>query len=1143
MAALVSGVAFTASGDIQPGYFGTTSALSSGKWVKIKVSATGMQQITPEQLAEWGFPDPSKVAVCGYGGAALYLDQVTDNVPDDVKPVPSLYDGKRLMFYGVADLHYTAARPNDNSRWNVTVRRNYYADHGCYFLTDALDPETPATVDFRQQYNAQRDEAFSILHVEEEEHNPELGARFFFGDLSDAQTHSIPLELPGYYPLPDYLLTAGQANRSSMHISGVLAYSVNSGGASRWQITPGGASATSFYLYRKDKGECVYEGQHNLLLDNPAATDDDRYALDITLDNVGINYAALDFIDVTYRRRTDMSCGGQQSFILESGVTADHIKFSNASENLAVWDITDCNKPYVYEVNHGDENLARISLLRTAPDDRSVLPTVVAFDPETDLYSVEKVGDVAPQNLHAESTPDLVIVSAPGFMDQAERLAEIHRSKQGMDVLVVDHNLIYNEFSSGTPAITGTRRFLRMLNDREPGKLKAVLLLGGCSWDNRNLTGFPGAKEYFVPIYQDQSLGSGGYMSRSYATDAVYGMLSDDFSTVGILGIRSSYNLTAQMEISVGRLPARNTEECSNMVDKIEAYMYNLPYGDTFSRVLLSADRGTKNAFAQQADEIADIVKTHFPDAGITKAYSQFYYNTAGGGGNNNQDFLSRALSRGTNFWYYTGHSAPSGMASLGAHFWGINEVNNYEYEVQPFALFATCRSAYFDHGTDNTMSAMIMKKNGGIIGGIGALREVYLNNNHVFGKLATEAYFTSPANTLQGDVFRRARNKMALQARNSDTDSVNIVNTSCYNFVGDPAVPIFLPGEKIRVASVNGVTSGKAVVTPLTSFNITGTVGPDGSASDTFNGELMIAIYDAPQPLVAYDEYNDIDYYLNTTLDNDIIYSRSAEVKNGRFDVSVILPVPSRPGVSNRVVLYANTPDGARRAVGSYDDLVINPVDGFADGSDFAAPVIESMYLDDPTFTDGDLVSATPTLYATFGVDEAGLVGDSPIFGQSLAIILDDSKTSYSAGGMLKHLPDGSATLAYPMSDLSDGPHSLTLKISNNAGQSSTRTINFTVVNTPLTATLTVDEAPATTVATINLEHYYNDLTDTRLIITDMAGNAVFADPAATFPYRWNLKGHDGKLVAPGRYRIDVKLHSGLKYGAAVQGELIVAD
>ena len=60
-------------GDIQPGYFGTTSALSSGKWVKIKVSATGMQQITPQQLAEWGFSDPSKVAVCGYGGAALYL--------------------------------------------------------------------------------------------------------------------------------------------------------------------------------------------------------------------------------------------------------------------------------------------------------------------------------------------------------------------------------------------------------------------------------------------------------------------------------------------------------------------------------------------------------------------------------------------------------------------------------------------------------------------------------------------------------------------------------------------------------------------------------------------------------------------------------------------------------------------------------------------------------------------------------------------------------------------------------------------------------------------------------------------------------------------------------------------------------------
>lgn len=1142
MAALMSGVAFTAMGDIQPGYFGTTSALSSGKWVKIKVSATGMQQITPQQLAEWGFPDPSKVAVCGYGGAALYLDQVTDNVPDDVKPVPSLYDGKRLMFYGIADLHYTATRPTENSRWNVTVRRNYYADYGCYFLTDAIQPETPVNVPFKQQYNVSRDEAFSILHVEKEERNPELGARFFFGDLSDAQTHSIPLDLTGYFPYPDSGLSAGQSNRASMHVSGVLAYSVNNWGNSRWSINPGGTAQT-FSLQRRDKGECVYEAQNNMFLANPAATEDGRYTLDITLDNVGINYAALDFIDVTYRRRTDMVRGGQQSFIIETGNNADHINFTNASENLAVWDITDSYRPYVYEVDHGAGNLARISLQPTVSADRSYLPTLVAFDPETDLHAVEKAGDVDPQNLHALSTPDLVIVSAPGFMDQAERLADIHRSKQGMDVVVVNHNIVYNEFSSGTPSVTGIRRFLRMLYDREPGKLKAVLLLGGCSWDNRNITNFPGAEEYFVPIYQDQSLISAGYMSRSYATDAIYGMLSDDFSTVGRRGSRWSDNLAAQMEISVGRLPARNAEDCRNMVDKVEDYMNNLPFGDTFSRVLVSADRGTKNAFAQQADDIAAIVKANFPDAGITKGYSQFFYNTAGGNGNNTPEFLRRALSRGTNFWYYTGHAAPTNIGSGDAPYWNTSDVNTTDYDVSPFVIFATCRSAYYDHGADNIITTMLKKNNGGIIGGIGALREVYLNNNHVFGKLATEAYFTSPANTLQGDVFRSARNKMATQARVSDTDSVNIVNTSCYNFLGDPAVPIFLPSEKIKVTAVNGVTSGTAVVTPLTAFHITGTVGPDGNASESFNGELMVSIYDAPQNLTAYDRYDNIDYYFDTTLDNDIIYNTCAEVRNGRFDVSVILPVPARTGVSNRVVLYANTPDGTRRAVGSYDDLVVNPVDGFADGSSFLAPVIEAMYLDAPSFIDGDMVSSTPTLYAEIGADEAGLVGDSPIFGQSLAIILDDSKTSYNAGGLLKHLPDGSATLAYPVSDLSDGPHSLTLRISNNAGQSSTRTINFTVVNTPLTATVTVDEIPATTKATIRLDHFYNDLTDTRLIISDMAGNPVFADPSASFPYTWNLRDHDGNPVAPGRYRIDVKLHTGLKYGAAVQGELIVVD
>ena len=46
------------------------SILSSGKWVKIRVSESGVCRMSFEQLSEAGL-NPSQVRVFGYGGAML----------------------------------------------------------------------------------------------------------------------------------------------------------------------------------------------------------------------------------------------------------------------------------------------------------------------------------------------------------------------------------------------------------------------------------------------------------------------------------------------------------------------------------------------------------------------------------------------------------------------------------------------------------------------------------------------------------------------------------------------------------------------------------------------------------------------------------------------------------------------------------------------------------------------------------------------------------------------------------------------------------------------------------------------------------------------------------------------------------------
>ena len=53
------------------GVYADTSALSTGRWVRVSVPTTGMYRLTASTLRRWGFSDPSKVRVYGYGGTRI----------------------------------------------------------------------------------------------------------------------------------------------------------------------------------------------------------------------------------------------------------------------------------------------------------------------------------------------------------------------------------------------------------------------------------------------------------------------------------------------------------------------------------------------------------------------------------------------------------------------------------------------------------------------------------------------------------------------------------------------------------------------------------------------------------------------------------------------------------------------------------------------------------------------------------------------------------------------------------------------------------------------------------------------------------------------------------------------------------------
>ena len=76
------------------------------------------------------------------------------------------------------------------------------------------------------------------------------------------------------------------------------------------------------------------------------------------------------------------------------------------------------------------------------------------------MPAVSDEGPVAVQNLHALSTPEMVIITLPEFQTAARRIAALHEKIDSMKVAVVMKNHIFNEFSSGTTHPGAFRRFL-----------------------------------------------------------------------------------------------------------------------------------------------------------------------------------------------------------------------------------------------------------------------------------------------------------------------------------------------------------------------------------------------------------------------------------------------------------------------------------------------------------------------------------------------------------------------------------------------------------------------------------------------------------------------------------------------------------
>ena len=1117
-------------------YYTSSSVLSSGKWVKVKVHESGMQEISYERLRELGFRDPSKVAVYGYDGFGLRDYAFSTAFPDDLPAVPVGRYADKLVFYADASAVLVPYRLNVASslpRYESKLYRDFNNDYSVYYLTDSRDAlEIGVTDALANESEPLLENAQGTFIKDFKEYQPaNIGAYLFCRDnFVEKPVQTFDLYLPDYEPDGD-----GPSIETAVGINAGTARLLWSfpGEDPGVQTAPGNGGDPKYksYLY----GTQLY--RWNKL----AKRADDIYPMTADASQMTNPVAGyVDYITVVYPRGTNVSGQAQSSLLFPILKTGQRVVLSGGTSTTRVWDVTYDEVPREFSL----EDLAGQSGKQAFVSDADYTMTgkicarrFVAFDPAQKLHEVEVVGEVANQNYHGMAVPDMLVISSDKTYSQALRLAEIHKRYTGLDVAVVPFREACNEFSSGALHPMAIRRLVKMLYDREPGKLKAVMLFARAFSDNTGLMSTETREDFeatYVPMLQCVDSSISGETPKCYATDAIYAMLNDNF--VFNDGKSSGSFMRGLLDINVGRVPAGSFGEAKDYVDKLETYLSEPSEEPIYNRALILTDNGDKNGHLEQGESVRGIINNASPSTVIDCFHMALYdpYKDV----TRVRERLRQQLQRGLGYWVFMGHSAGTVIGGGGLWYNAFDRETKVKYP--PFVVYASCATLALDLPGSSIQLDMILNPTGGMIAGVGPTRSVYMELNLYVSQAMTRAFYSAKAGDTMGDVYRMGRN--AIMSMGGVADYSMFINTMSYNYAGDPMIPLNVPSLKTEITAFNGAAPGETVsVSPLTENRVEGVVKtPAGEVDESFSGTLTMLVYDAPHTASTALTANENNPEKTITLDETLLQEVKFKVEKGRFAGNVKFALPAYQGNENTITLFAISDDSRRRAVGNLKGVsILQDVDPALAGS-AVAPEITAMYAESPEFVDGDCLPSDFTLYAEVAPDECGLLGNSDRLGGGVTVTLDDSRRLTGADGYFTVHPDGSGSLAFPVTGLLDGSHYLTFRAINAAGLTSDRTISFNVANVS-EAAMKIEHPHARENVVVDVEHSLADAPVGRLVVTAPDGSTIFSAPEVSFPYTWNLKDNSGSDVPDGNYTVGCYFKSGRRYGSAAPASFVV--
>ena len=623
---------------------------------------------------------------------------------------------------------------------------------------------------------------------------------------------------------------------------------------------------------------------------------------------------------------------------------------------------------------------------------------------------------------------------------QAERLAQINREKNNLNVKVVNVEKIYNEFSSGNQDISAIRNFVRYVynNQNNNQDFKYLCLFGDASFDYKDR--IP-SNTNIIPSWNSLNSFS---LSSSYISDDFFGMM--DINE----GSMSNFN---KLDIAVGRILADDNERARDLVDKIEKYYSEDSYGDWRNKIMVisdDVDEPWENIIQSTSNSIADIIEENKPFFNTRKILSDAFQQETSSGGERYPEVKNQIINgikKGALVVNYFGHGGEDGIARERL----FDKIDAAEL-VNPNRLncfvSVTCEFTKFDNPNRQTAGEFLYwNKRGGAIALITTTRQIFVSVGVEFNLTLEDYLFSLNSNnyTSMAEALRLTKIDPAI----SNSDQRRLVF-----FIGDPAMKLSIPEPEIKITRINDipVQDFNSSLRGLDLINIKGEIqNENGSPIESYQGELTATIFDKEieRSTLGNDGTTDSNgnpIILNFNTLGEILFRGKSSVSNGSFEFSFVVPKDVGMEVDSGKFSFYSKESSSLADNNGYDkSILIGGINENAE-EDNIGPEID-LFMNDESFISGGITNENPNLIVKL-FDENGINTSSGVGHDIIATLDNDDANSFRLNEYYQANIDDykNGTINYPLDNLSTGIHNLRLKAWDVYNNSSETEIDFLV-------------------------------------------------------------------------------------------------